>query len=331
MKVFLCRDFNSTFYHVNARLHRDLESLYYLMGIDVTTNEEQHFDFAHFVDISQKSKILYVKERLKKKVILNYFVNKKNSNSLENSYLIPFEDKRILNKVDLIIVSCQADKMTLILNDIKTNIEIMTPSVKEERFTKINELEKNSFFQYAGLLKNEEFALAVVNYKNYQDIFDLISLSEKLPELSFFVFGPKIKFSTPRKIKKMIKNAPRNIKFKTIINEDLFKSAMLLSKFYIVTRESEGEVITILEAMITKTQLLTFNTHLNGDVLKDNVNCILSNDIDQMKENIVNYLNGKISTIDEAYKYAKECNYLNSSQNLKNILDQYIDFSQKNN
>lgn len=331
MKVYLCNEFKSDINHISHRLYRDLVSLYYLMGIDVVTSNEQNFDFAHFVDMSKKNEIIYVKERLKKKVIVNYFVNKKLTRTDGISdIVISFEEKRVLNRVDLVIVSCQADKMILIANEIKTPIEIMTPPIKEERFTNISELEKNSFYQYAGIVKNEQFALSVVNLKNYQDVFDLVELARKLSDLRFFVFGPKIKIRTAGRIKKLIKTAPRNFIYKSYLNEDLFKSAMLHSKFFIVTRETEGELLTILEAMITKTQIFTFNTHLTGDVLIDNINCILSINAEDMGNQITKYLDNNISTTEEAYLFAKECDYSKCSLQLKSILENYIGFNKKN-
>ena len=103
MKVYLCNEFKSDINHISHRLYRDLVSLYYLMGIDVVTSNEQNFDFAHFVDMSKKNEIIYVKERLKKKVIVNYFVNKKLTRTDGISdIVISFEEKRVLSRVDLV-------------------------------------------------------------------------------------------------------------------------------------------------------------------------------------------------------------------------------------
>lgn len=326
MKVYLGKNFKSNFYQIYFRLHRDYSSLYYINGIDVTTNIEDSFDFAHIIDVSQRKEINYVKDKLKKKVVVNYFVNKKLSKAQNvTDIVIPFEDRRILNKCDLVIVSCQADRMILAANEIKTPIEIITPPVKEERFTKVSELEKNAFFQYGGLVKTDQFALANVSYKHEQDVIDLIDLANELKNYRFFVFGPRITMSTLKKIKKLIKSAPENIKFKTYVNEDLFKSAMLLANFYIVTREAEGELIHILEAMITKTQIFMYHTHLTGDVLNDNVNCIHAINSKDMAEKIQSFIDKKDSTIQEAYEFAKECNYENCSLILKRILENYID------
>ncbi|MDD7736298.1 MAG: glycosyltransferase [Bacilli bacterium] len=329
MKVYLSHKNKAQFLHICYRLNRDLSTLYYLKGIDYCEDIKQDFDFAHFIDISQKNEIIYVKDILKKKVIINYFVNKKLSkNESLSDIVIPFEDKRILNKCDLVLVSCQADKMILIANEIKSPIEILPLPVKEERFTNISSLEKSSFFQYAGLVKEEKFALALVSYKNYQDIQDLIDLANLVTNIKFFVFGPSIKhYKLPLKIKSAINNAPKNIVFKSFVNEDIFKSAMLLSSFFIVTREADKEVMTILEAMITKTQIFTYNTHFTGDLLIDNENCLLAFSSNEMALLINKYLNNEISTIDKAYQIAKNNSYENSSEKLKQILEKYIDLN----
>ncbi len=326
MKVYLSKKFRTNFYHIHSRLHRDFSSLYYLQGTDVVTNIEQYFDFAHFVDIYAKSEINYVKERLKKKVIVNYFVKKLPKFSGISDVRIPFEDKRILNKCDLILVSCQADKMILIANEIKTTIEIFSPAVNEERYTRMSPLEKGSFAQYAGLLKDEKTAVAAVNYRNVQDIQNLIALAESVKNLSFYVFGPKIKFfGTSGKIRNLVKSAPKNLHFKSYVSEDIFKSAILNSKMFIVTREAELEIINILEAMIAKTQVITFNNHFTGDVLIDDVNCIVACSSEQMAEKIQNILDGKVGTVEEAYREVKELDYVSRGRILKEIVKNYIE------
>ncbi len=326
MKVYLSKKFRTNFYHIHSRLHRDFSSLYYLQGTDVVTNIEQYFDFAHFVDIYAKSEIAYVKEHLKKKVIVNYFVRKLPKFSGISDVRIPFEDKRILNKCDLILVSCQADKMILIANEVRTPIEILTPALSEERYSKMSPLERGSFAQYAGLLKDEQTAFAVVNYRNVQDIQDLIALAESMKNLSFYVFGPKVKvFSTSGKISKMIKKAPKNLHFKAYVSEDIFKSAVVTSKVFIVTREAELEIINILEAMIAKTQVVTFNNHFTGDVLIDDVNCIVACSPEQMAEKIQSVLDGKAGTVEEAWREAREYDYDSRGKILKEIVKNCIE------
>lgn len=322
MKVYFSSSFDKNSCHVEARLSRDYMAIYSLLGIDVTHNIEDNYSFAHFFDLKHRKEILYIKEILKKKVIVSYFVNKKLSNCQGISEVtIPFEERKILNKCDIIIASCNADKMILIANDIKSEIVVSLPPLKEERFINVNELEKNSFFQYAGLLKNEKFALSVSTLKNQQDVQDLIDLALLKKEITLFVFGPKINLKISSKIRNMIKKAPKNIKFKVFSNEDIFKSAMLLGSYYIATRESEGEIVTLLEAMITKTQIFTFSNHLTGDVLNDNVNCIVSVNAETMANDIDKYDQKEISTIDNAYLFAKECDFIYSSKVLKTIVD----------
>ena len=329
MKIYLCDKIASSFYHVGHRLYRDLATLYYLQGIDTTSNIESRFDYAHFVDISQRKEIIYCKDRLKKKVVIDYFVDKKKIKNVDlKDIVIPLDDRRILNKCDLVIVCCQADKMVLISNNIKTPIEIMSLPVSEERFSNISNLEKNAFIQYAGLVKNEDFAISMTTYKDSQDIQDLIELANRFKNMKFFVFGPRRGFfTTPAKIKRLVKHSPDNIVFKSYTSEDIFKSAMLLSKFFIATRNSNVELLTVLEAMITKTQIFTFNTHYIGDVLVDNDNCLVAEDVEDMYELILNY-SEETSTIDRAYEYAKTCSYDTTSVMLKKILSNYVELNE---
>ena len=327
MKVFLSKNFitNSPKY-ILFRLHRDYSAIYYINGIDVTKHIGGNYDFAHFLSIKEKKDIYYVKDKLNKKVVVNYFVDKHLSTKQGISeVIIPVEEKKILEKCDLIIVSCQVDKMILVANGITTHIEVVTPPVKEEKFTTISDLEKNSFFKYGGLVKNDQIGLALVNYKNVKDIEDLIYIAGELKQYKFFVFGPKLKKLGSWKIKGLIKKAPTNLKFKSYVDEDIFKSAMLLSSFFIVTRELEGELITILEAMVTKTPIFTFHSHFTGDVLNDNVNCIHALNKEEMAKKIINSLNSCEKIVDEAYRFAMSNNYETCGKILKQLLTKYVD------
>ena len=101
---------------------------------------------------------------------------------------------------------------------------------------------------------------------------------------------------------------------------------MLESKFFIATREGEKEILTLLEAMITKTQIFTFNNHYTGDFLIDNVNCILSLNGEDMAKSILAYLEGGVnSTVENAYIQVKKFNFKEISKEVKSLLDKYID------
>ena len=327
MKVFLSKNFNKdSSKNILFRLHRDYSAIYYTNGINISKHIDNNYDFAHFLSIKAKKDILYVKEKLNKKVILNYFVDKHLSAKQKVSdIVIPFEEKKLLEKCDLIIVSCQADKMILVANGIDTNIEVLTPPVKEDKFTSISDLEKNSFFKYGGLVKDEKFGISLVNYKNLQDIEDLNYIATKLKQYKLFVFGPKLKRIGHWKIKRLLKKAPKNLKYKSYVDEDVFKSSILLASFFIVTRELEGELVTILEAMITKTPIFTFHTHFAGDVLNDNINCVCAFNKEEMVEKINKKINSCQSLVDEAYEFSKKSNYETYGKVLKELLSKYID------
>lgn len=327
MKVYLCDKISKRVNHFGYRLLRDLTHLYFLKGVDITNNIESKFDYAHFIDISQRKEILYVRDILKRKVAVDYFVNKKkNKNSGLSEVTIPFDDRKILNKCNLVIVSCNADKMILIANDIKTPIEVMPLPINEERFTHVSDLEKNSFFQFAGLLKDDLFGIATSTYKDLKDVQNLVEIAKRSKNLKIFVFGPKISFfKTPHSIRNAIKKAPNNIRFRSFINEDLFKSAMLLSKFYIAPSNADLEILTVLEAMITKTQIFTFNSHYLGDILIDNKNCLYGCNPTEIVSQINSFLSNDISTVDEAYEYAKKNSYHSSSEILERILLNYVE------
>ena len=71
MKVFLSSEVKSKSYHFIYRIRRNLSHIYSSLSIDIVDKINSNFDFAHFIDISQKKEIAYVKDDLKKKIVFS--------------------------------------------------------------------------------------------------------------------------------------------------------------------------------------------------------------------------------------------------------------------
>ena len=88
--------------------------------------------------------------------------------------------------------------------------------------------------------------------------------------------------------------------------------------FLFMTRE-ETEGIVLLEAFASKIKVLVRDIKIYEDMFTDGKEVIKSKTNDEFKNKIVNIINGKYSTVEEAYRYVKERSVQRIGEKLKNI------------
>jgi hypothetical protein len=307
MKIFINSGFKGDFVQTEYRIRRNLVSIYKLLDYEVVDTIDETVDVAQFIGVeSFKDKINTCLDKYKMKVIVNYFIDNKYYDK-KGDVKIPFDEKKILNKVNLVIVPTENEKKALEANEITSRIEVVTPGANLNKFENLSDLEKDSFLRYSGMIKGEPYAIAITSYKNTDDVLDLITLAKRVPYLKFYVFGPNLGFfRTKHKIMRLIAFAPKNIKFRSFVNEDLYKSAVLLAKFFVITKESNCEILNIFDAEISKTQIVSISSREIGDVLINGQNCLIEDTAEKLSLEIQKVMNQEKSTIEEGFKQAQK-------------------------
>ena len=108
-----------------------------------------------------------------------------------------------------------------------------------------------------------------------------------------------------KKIKKAIKNAPKNVIFPGYIKGDIIEGAFLGANLFFFPSHEETEGIVVLEALAAKQQVLIRDIGVYEDWLTDGVDCYKGNGVEEFTNIIVDILNGKNnSTQEEGYKVA---------------------------
>lgn len=321
MKIFINSEFKGDFVQAEYRIRRNLVSIYKLLDYEVVDIIDETVDIAQFIGVdSCKDKINACLDKYKMKVIVNYFIDNKHYDK-KGKAKIPFDEKKILNKVNLVIVPSENDKKVLLANEITTRIEVVTPGANMSKFENLTELERDSFLRYSGMVKGEPYVLSLVSYKNEEDILDLITLAKRVPYLKFYVFGPNLGFfKIKHKILRLITFAPRNLKFRSFVNEDLYKSAMLLAKFFVVTKESNCEILNILDAEVSKTQLVTISSRGIDDTLIDKENCIVEDTAEKLSLDIQKAMNCEGCTVEQGFKFAQKEAYPVIAEKMQSLI-----------
>lgn len=88
--------------------------------------------------------------------------------------------------------------------------------------------------------------------------------------------------------------------------------------FLFMTRE-ETEGIVLLEAFASKIKVLVRDIKIYENMFTDSKEVIKAKTNDEFKNKIVNIINGKYSTVEEAYRYVKERSVQKIGEKLKSI------------
>lgn len=292
------------------RVYRNYITCAKLNGINYVTNLRHSFDIAHFLSLDDKKEILKV-IKMKKKVIVSCFNSIKETNLILNNGVFLKEVVNLLNKVDVVLVPTIASKLFLKNNGVITSVEILTQGINSERFNNMDDVEKNAFIEYAGIMEKSKIILGMCNYSKVDDVNFYYQMSVRFPNYQFYLIGTKMsKFVIPYGAKEMLKMKPKNLHYKYILDEDLYKSAMINTSAFLLPPECSTVEETILEAMILKKQIIGFKNILLDDIILNNRLALLGRTIEEVGDIFEGYQNQTIdSTVDQAYSYALKQNY----------------------
>ena len=170
-----------------------------------------------------------------------------------------FLEKAILTmkSVDLILVPEETTlaRVKEVLPDAK--VEILPPAVNIERFSKVT-TEAKIFRRYFGLTDSAKIVCSCGNYGDY-DFVKLLKKTAKLtPNIQFYFFGAVSRFD-PFKIGKRFRSAfaSPNMHFLELVQDDIYRSALMNSIAYISNDDWRLDSVSALEAFASKTQVVT--------------------------------------------------------------------------
>ena len=147
-----------------------------------------------------------------------------------------------------------------------------------------------------------------------------INAAKLCPEALFYYIGreaiPGIYNSL--KIKKIISSAPKNLKFISVIPDDIYRSALLNAEVFVLPEYKTAGVVAIMDAMAAKCQIIARKQAVYSDLVVDGKTAYLGEFSETISSLIKDYLSGKIKpTIEEAYQEVRKCNLQAVGEQLK--------------
>lgn len=161
---------------------------------------------------------------------------------------------RMLNKASLILVPNVESKNLLISNGIISPIEMALPTINVSRYVYYPEEEKEIFYRYFKEDRSKKIILASGEYINLDGINSFINAAKRNSDSVFYFFGEKAK--PTRKLKKIIKKAPKNVRFQGLVPEDIYRSALQNALIYMAPSYSYTGTMSLVEAMASKCQIV---------------------------------------------------------------------------
>ena len=295
-----------------ARLRKTIKGSLEMQNIEYTSNLLDDYDVAHFMSIEDEKKIDVAKEKDVPVIVSALYCEDDPAASFldfknrDGEKMISLKSKalKVLNKADLVLVPTDTARNLLLDNGVTADIQVCLPGINMARFDLSRDDEKEIFYRYFGEDRNKKIVLAVGEYSGNMDgINALINAANKCPNVAFYYIGSDEKVKNTWKMKRVIKKAPKNLKFKGIVPDDVYRSALMNSSLFVYTGYSPVGLISLIDAMAAKTQIIVRKQSIFPEVFKDGEIAYIAEYSETITSLIKDWLENKIQpTVEKAYK-----------------------------
>jgi glycosyltransferase involved in cell wall biosynthesis len=229
------------------------------------------------------------------------------------------KSERVLEGADLILVPSLGAKNLLIDGGIKNpHISILSPGVNMARFEKSDPVETGVVYRYLRFPSQDKFVISVGDYEDIDVVGSFSRVARACPKIRFFFVGPKHGIASETYLKKLNREASPNCHFLDLLEDDVFRSAMINASVYLSFPSPKNDQLVALEAMASKTQIICFGKPLLGDAVEEKKTAYCFFSPDKVAKAIESYCAGKLPpTIIEGYRKAKSCSLDKVGQQLK--------------
>ena len=312
-----------------TRMRKTIKGALEVSDIKYTSNLYDEYDVAHFLSPDDESKLNVVLERKVPVVVsalfgeddpATRFLVHRNKDG-KRTVSLKSKALKMLNKADLILVPCESAKDFLIASGVNKPIEIVVPGVNLARFNFSREDEKELFYRYFREDKNKKLVMAIGEYtNNMEGIHALINAAKKRDDTVFYYIGCETLTANYGKCKKIIKTAPKNVCFKTILPDDIYRSMLLNADVFMLPGYHLSGIVSIEEAMAANCQLIVRKSAIFPEFLKNEKTAYVAEFSETLTSLCLDYLDGKIKpTTDEAYQRISSYNLESFGRQLCNL------------
>ena len=313
-----------------ARLRKTIKGALEMVGTEYTTSIVERHDIVHLISPDDENKINDAKENGVPVVVsalyceddplASYLEHKTTKEGVRVTELTS-KALRFLNKADLILVPSPKARELLVDSGVTSDISIALPGINMSRFDFSREDEKSLFYRYFRADPRKKLVIGLGEYDMEMDgINAFINAAKANPNALFYYIGretiPGVYNSL--KIKRMIFSAPKNLKFITVLPDDIYRSALLIAKVFVIPCYKTAGVVSIMDAMAAKCQIIARKQAVFPDILIDGKTAYLGEFSETITSLIKDCLEDKIKpTIEEAHTFVSKCNLRATGEQLR--------------
>ena len=320
-----------------ARLRKIIKGSLEMINVEYTTSIVDSFDVMHLLSTEDDNKANDANENNIPLVIsalyceddplANYLEYKKNKNGTRTISL-KSKGLKFLNKANLVLTPTEESRNILINNGVTADIQVTLPGVNVSRFDFSRTDEKDIFYRYFGENRSKKLVVAMGEYDNNMDgISAFINAAKKCPDVLFYYFGRE---SVPGilksfKIRSLIDSSPKNVKFKGIISDDVYRSALMNADVFMFPGYKKTGVVALMDAMAAKCQLIVRKQAVFDGLLEDGKTAYLAEFSETLTSLTKDYFDGKLKdTTEKAYQEVLKNSLMNHGEKLKWFYQQQI-------
>lgn len=153
-----------------------------------------------------------------------------------------------------------------------------------------------------------------------------VEVASEMPDVKFFWFGDIKLSNSTSKIKKILKELPKNVILPGYVSGDVIKGAYGRANLFFFPSREETEGIVVLEALACRTQILLRDIPVFDPWLIDKVNCYKGSSNDDFINIIYKIINKELpSTVEEGYKVAQERELSKIGKQLKDVYEKVLE------
>ncbi len=231
---------------------------------------------------------------------------------------------RFLNRASLVLVPNETMKNLCLSSGIRVPVKVHPASINLSRFAD-DSVEKDVFPRYFGIHPEEHIAVSTGEYGDHASLRLLRALASASPETEFYFFGSTRRAPIKLAIRSNAHTAPRNLHFESIVQDDVYRSALLRADAYILLNSKRTESVSVLEAFAAKAQVIAIHDQESEPLIKNGETAWVVDSVEEAAESLrILYSDKEKSTIIPAYKVAESRSLQCVAANLKSIYESLL-------
>ncbi len=309
-----------------GRAMRHQEKALQEAGVPYTLNPKDDYDVVHINTIDPASwRMANKAHRAGKKVVVHAHSTKEDfQNSFVFSNLIAPLFKLYIKAAyrhgDILITPTPYSKRLLDSYNMDRDIYALSNGIDLTRFSVDNKEKIQKFKDYFKLSPEQKVVMSVGLLFARKGLHDLIEIAKERPEYTFIWFGHTPKSAQSRKIRKAIKNKPKNVIMPGYISGDIIEGAYACSDVFFFPTYEETEGIVVLEALASKCPVLIRDIPCYEEWLVDGRDAHKGKNNEEFKVLLDNIINKTaFDTREDGYNVAEERNLENIGRELERI------------